>query len=150
MLKYPAHRYDLTMRLKLSPLLLLVMLYAIRHLIFLLVKKDAGGSPWVHMQLSLFLLCTDIPAALVLYAIGHRVKNANTIMMKVWRNGRLLLLASYLAAMAIFAYLNGAALSDPKNYEFMTASSVLVVDGLAVAYLLFSGLVRDIFADFIG
>ncbi|MBI3903488.1 MAG: DUF2919 family protein [Nitrosomonadales bacterium] len=149
MLKYPARRYDLSMRLKVSPLLWLAMLYAIRHLAFLMLKKDAGGVPWITLQANAFLICTDIPAALVLLSIGHRI-NGHGIMKWVWSHGRALLLASYLAAMVMFTFLNWPALSNPDSYKFITACSVLALDAIVVGYLLTSRLVGDIFADLMG
>jgi hypothetical protein len=152
MLKYSAHHYDETLLLKVPALLWLAILYGLRHFFFVVVAglmpMDIVTIPWINFQTSPYFMVTDLPAALVLFAIGHRVPDALTFMRLVWQYGRWLLTASYLGGIALFAYLNKEVMTDPSSWDFPDAMLVVVIDILFVVYLMRSELVRDVFADF--
>lgn len=133
-------------------MLWLVILYGIRHFLFVgfakLMPMDIVTIPWINFQTSPYFMLTDLPAALVLFAIGHRVPNGQNFMRRVWKSGRWLLIASYVAGIALFSYLNKDVLTDPSSWDFPDGVLVLMVDFAFVGYLLSSGLVRDVFKDF--
>lgn len=83
-LKYPAHHYDENLVLKVPAMLWLVILYGIRHFLFVgfakLMPMDIVTIPWINFQTSPFFMLTDLPAAIVLFAIGHRVPNGQNFM----------------------------------------------------------------------
>jgi uncharacterized protein (DUF983 family) len=152
MLKYPAHHYDENLVLKVPAMLWLVILYGIRHFLFVgfaqLMPMDIVTIPWINFQTSPYFMLTDLPAVLVLFAIGHRVPNGHDFMRRVWKSGRLLLLASYIGGITLFSYLNKDVITDPSSWDFPDAMLVVMLDVVVVAYLLLSQRVRDVFLDF--
>jgi len=133
-------------------MLWLVILYGIRHFLFVgfakLMPMDIVTIPWINFQTSPYFMLTDLPAALVLFAIGHRVPNGQNFMRRVWKSGRWLLLASYVASITLFSCLNKDVLTDPSSWDFPDAILVAMMDIVIVAYLMLSERVRDVFRDF--
>ena len=154
MLKYSAHHYDENLVLKVPAMLWLVILYGIRHFFLVgaaaLMPMDIVTIPWINFQTSPYFMLTDLPAALVLFAIGHRVPDGLTFMRRVWTYGRWLLIASYVAGIALFAYLNQDVMTDPSSWDFPDGLFVVMMDFVIVAYLIRSELVRDVLRDFPG
>jgi len=152
MLKYSARHYDENLLLKVPPLLWLSILYGIRHFFFagaaVLMPMDIVTIPWINFQTSAHFMLTDLPAALVLFAIGHRVPNGLNFMRWIWIHGRWLLIASYLAGIVLFMYMNRDVMTDPDSWDFPDGVLVVVIDFIFVGYLLISELVRDVFKDF--
>ncbi len=151
MLKYPVDRYDENLLLKVPALLWLAILYGIRHAFFVaaaaLMPMDVVTLPWLQMQTSPYFLLTDLPAALVLLAAGHRVPTGLNIMRRVWKAGRWLLLVSYLSGIALFVRLNWDEVADPSSWHFADGVIVLLIDLALVVYVFSSALVRDVFRD---
>jgi len=154
MLKYSALHYDERLLLKVSPLLWLAILYGIRHFFIAgaakLMPMDVITIPWINLQASVYFMLTDLPAVLVLLAIGHRVPNGLKFMRQVWMHGRWLLMASYMAGIAVFVYVNKEIMFDPDSWDFMDGLFVVMIDFAFIGYLISSELVRDIFNDFPG
>ena len=154
MLKYSVDRYDENLVLKVPALLWLAILYGIRHAFIVaaaaLMPMDIVTISWLHMQSNPYFLLTDLPAALVLYAIGHRVPNGLNIMRQVWSYGRWLLVSSYISCIALFAYLNREVMTDPSSWDFPDGILVIVIDVVITVYLMRSELVKDVFNDFPG
>ena len=152
MLKYSELHYDENLLLKVPPLLWLSILYGIRHFFIVgaavLMPMDVVTIPWINFQTSPYFMLTDLPAVLVLLAIGHRIPNAMSFMRWVWMHGRWLLISSYLAGIALFIYMNREVMSDPNSWDFPDGMLVVMIDFAFVGYLLSSGLVRDVFNDF--
>jgi hypothetical protein len=152
MLKYDAHRYDDFLHLRISLLLWMVILYGIRHPLFVaaahLMPGDVWGMPLVSLQADSRLIWADIPAALTLLSTGHRIKNAKAVMVWIWHHGAGLLLLSYFASMLAFAFTHRELIANPDGNGFADVCIVLAIDIIAILYLLRSELVRDIFADF--
>lgn len=152
MLKYSELHYDENLLLKVPPLLWLSILYGIRHFFIVgaavLMPMDVVTIPWINFQTSPYFMLTDLPAVLVLLAIGHRIPNATSFMRWVWMHGRWLLVSSYMAGIAVFAYVNREVMTDPSSWDFPDGMLVVIVDIAFVGYLLSSGLVRDVFSDF--
>ena len=152
MLKYSTFHYDENLQLKVPHLLWLSILYGIRHYFIVgaavLMPMDVVTIPWINFQTSPYFMLTDLPAVLVLLAIGHRIPNAISFMRWVWMHGRWLLISSYMAGIAVFAYVNREVMTDPSSWDFPDGMLVVIVDFAFVGYLLSSGLVRDVFRDF--
>lgn len=133
-------------------MLWLVILYGIRHFPFVgfakLMPMDIVTIPWINFQTSPYFMLTDLPVVLVLFAIGHRVPNGHDFMRRVWKSGRWLLTASYVAGITLFSYFNKDVITDPSAWDFPDAMFVIMIDVVIVAYLLGSERVRDVFRDF--
>jgi hypothetical protein len=133
-------------------LLWLSILYGIRHFFIVgaakLMPVDVVTIPWINMQTSLYFMLTDLPAVLVLLAIGHRIPDGLNFMRWVWVHGRWLLIASYMAGIAVFVYVNKEIMLDPHSWDFMDGMLVILIDLAFVGYLISAELVRDVFNDF--
>ena len=151
MLKYSTYRYDENLLLKVPPFLWLCILYGIRHYFFVgaafLMPMDVVSVPLINMQSSAWFMLTDVPAVLVLLAIGHRTPDGLNFMRWIWMNGRWLLVSSYSAGIAVFIYTNKDIMSDPNSLDFTEGLLVLSIDFAIIGYLFMSGLVLDVFKD---
>ena len=152
MLKYPARHYDESLKLKVSPLLWLSLLYAIRHFF---IYKVASLMPfeittiaWLNLQSRAIFIYCDLPALLVLIATGHRLPNAIRVMRWIWLHGKSILATSYLLSLGSFIYFNGHILSAPNTDEFLFAVVIMMTDMAVLVWLANSSLVSDIFAEF--
>jgi len=152
MLKYSTFHYDENLLLKVPPLLWLSILYGIRHFFIVgatvLMPMDVVTIPWINFQTSPFFMLTDLPAVLVLLAIGHRIPNAISFMRWVWMHGRWLLVSSHMAGIALFTYVNKEVMTDPSSWGFPDGMLVVIIDSVFVGFLLLSERVRDVFKDF--
>lgn len=152
MLKYDARHYDDHLRLKVSLLLWLALIYGVRHFLFLaaarLMPLDIGAAPWVSLQANVYLMWSDLPALMVLLATGHRIPTALQIMRWIWTHGRWILVCSYLLGMSIFLYLHLDVISNINSRDFIAAVCVVLPDIAFMGYLLRSELVGDIFREF--
>lgn len=152
MLKYPARHYDENLKLKVSPLLWLSLLYAIRHFFIYkaasLMPFEVGAITWLNLQAQVIFMWCDLPALLVLIATGHRVPNALRVMRWVWLHGKTILSISYLLSLCSFIYLNVHLLSTPNLDESLFAVVIVMTDVAVLIWLWRSSLVSDIFAEF--
>ena len=146
-LKYDAHHYNDFLRLKVSFTLWFAILYGVRHFIFMGFSKlmpDAAASfTWIDVQVNQYLMLADLPAALVLLAVGHRVPDAFDLMRWIWLHGKWILLFSYIV-FVIFnlkLYITGVASLDLISF-------VIIPDILLMIYLFRSELISDIFKEF--
>jgi hypothetical protein len=154
MLKYEVHHYDDLLNLKISPFLWFIILYGVRHIFFsaaaILMPDDISASSWLSAQANSMFMLTDIPAALVLLATGHRIPEASLIMRIIWARGRALLVASYVLSICLFIYLSKLKgvmqMHDENNLIFF--ASVILPDILAIYFTLKSELIKDIFSEF--
>lgn len=150
MLKYDANFYDENLNLKVTPLLWFSILYGIRHFFFVAAAKlmpmDVVTVPWLNLQASEYFLLADVPALLVLIAIGHRTPDGLKPMQWVWRNGRILLVASYASSLAAFIFINNIA-AEFVYWDVAYLAPIVLIDVFFIAYLLRSELVRDIFGN---
>lgn len=151
MLKHQAHHYDDFLRLKVSFSLWIAILYGARHFLFLgfakLMPDDVASLPWLYAQVNQYFMLADLPAALVLLAIGHRVPDALKVMRWIWLNGKWILLSSYVIGLGLFSFLNKNLLfSGTEN--FVLFFSVIIPDVIFATYLFKSELISDIFKEF--
>lgn len=149
---HPPHRYDAAFRLKISPLLWIVLIHGLRHALFLASAGTPAAllldSAWLHLQSTWQLLPSDVLVTVVLLASGHRVPGATPFVRRVWHAGRGVLCAAYGVDFVLFAVLRRDVLSTPSDDAFVTAVAVLAIDVAVLLFLARSRLVRDIFADF--
>ena len=150
MLKYPARHYDEQLRLRVSPLLWVALIYGVRHFFLLAASKlmplESAETPWIALQAHSGLLWADLLALGVLIATGHRIPDALRVMRWLWCNGRGVLVAAYLMSITGYIGLNHDVMFAPEN---IAASVVVLFTDIAfVVFLARSQLVKDIFAEF--
>lgn len=152
MLKYPARHYDEHLKLKVSFLLWLVLIYAVRHSFIYYISSaipfEAESVTWLNLQANLFFIGCDIPALLVLIATGHRVPNAFRVMRWIWLHGHSLLMASYVLSLCGFMVINRQVLLMPDAEGFLATIVLVVVDAVILIWLWRSAFVRDLFTEF--
>lgn len=152
---YPSQAYDRYLSLKVPFLLMVVILYAIRHLLIVFLAYNPSpklGSAFAFLQplAEPWFVAADLPALLVLLAWWQRRPEAKTLWRRVWRSGRVLLTASLLLQFALLAHVQGLELWE--SYYLTQAERLalvtLVLNLLLVYYLWRSPRVGDTFADF--
>ena len=152
MLKYDAHHYDDFLNLKISNSLWFSILYGVRHLFFVAVLKlipdDVASMDWINIQANSFYVVTDVPAALVLLATGHRIPEALAIMRWIWANGKFILISSYISGICLFLYLNSSIIQGGDVNKFILAVCILVTDVIIMSFIFRSELIKDIFSEF--
>ena len=152
---HPVYRYDEKFVLKVSPLLKVIILYSLRHLVFILLayspsQKISGSMDFLKHQIDPLLAISDIPALVLVYAWINRRADASTRMRAIWHKGRELLMASVGLHLGLMLWISGhATLSDPTGTGFFVLLQGLLDFG-AFLYLFRSRLVKDIFADYPG
>ena len=105
---------------------------------------DAAASfTWIDVQVNQYLMLADLPAALVLLALGHRVPDAFDLMRWIWLHGKWILLFSYIVFVIfnLMLYITGVASLDLISF-------VIIPDILLMIYLFRSELILDIFKEF--
>ncbi|MES2877931.1 MAG: DUF2919 family protein [Pseudomonadota bacterium] len=146
---YSPHRYDKHFRLKTPFLLLLVMLYGLRHVAALWSPGlQFSGGEWVKLLGDWRLVAPDVLVVLVLLAAGHRVANAHRYMRQLWHMGRVLLLVAYGTSALLFMGIHRKLLLSVSDANFVLAAATLVLDAVIIFYLARSRLLQDVFADF--
>ena len=152
MLKYGAHHYDDFLRLKVSTSLWFIILYGVRHLFFMgamqLMPSEVASIGWLNIQTNLVFMLTDIPAAAVLLATGHRLPEASFIMRWIWAKGKFILTSSYILGVCVFVYLNKSLFQVSDLNNLILAASVAIPDALIISFILKSELINAIFSDF--
>lgn len=152
MLKYSANHYDDFLRLRISASLWLVILYGIRHLFFVgamqFMPFEVASVDWLNIQTNLLFMLTDIPAAAVLLATGHRLPEASFVMRWIWSKGKFILTSSYILCLCVFIYLNKSLFQLSDLNDLILAASVVIPDVLIISFILKSALINDIFSDF--
>ena len=145
---YDPMRYDASFHLKVPVFLWIVMLYGMRHALFLFPSMRNAIGPAAEMLGDWRLALFDLPALAALIAAASRVADAKSWVRRVWHAGRHLLLFSYVCSSAGFVVLHRHVLGSADDLRFSNAIAMLVVDVAMVVYLWQSELVRDVFADF--
>jgi hypothetical protein len=137
-----------------SRILIASILFLCRDLL-LIVAFGASGMAGASTKLGdlvdtdyLWLACSAaIPAAAILYAYFARAPDARPIVRWLWAHGRVLLLSSALAQIAVVAasYWDDAG----RLQAGPLADKAVVIGELAViGYVLLSSRVKDVFLDF--
>jgi len=150
-LRYPSFRYDDRLVLKVSPLLWIVLLYALRHVILVglsFLPKTAGTLGFLRHQIDPLFLLTDVPAFAVVYGYFLRTPQATRFDRRLWHAGRWLLVSSYAMHFVLLLSLQYKAVLTDFLESGIAVMLFAVVDILVLSYLLRSALVRDIFADY--
>ena len=141
-------RYDRFLRLKVPPLLWLVMGYGLRHFVALFPIVRLAGGTGMELLNDWRLMASDVLVVLVLYAAGFRVPETGRLMREVWHRGREVLLLAYGLAMLVLMTTHWDHLSNVIDYRFPPLVALLTIDLAIFAYLFRSKLLRDVFADF--
>ncbi len=154
-LLYHPDAYDKHLCLKPSAGMVLVMAFAIRHilLVFLGYFPGMSGNADTHFitgLLSPTLMAADFPALLVLLAWRFRLPEAGKTWRLIWRHGRVILLATLGVQLLLLANTRwGRQLLEVPQSE--TSSLVVLYALLQVYVLIFvlmSKRLRGVFLDF--
>ncbi len=152
---YPPEDFDGNFALKPSPALVLLMFYAARHFLFVLLAYNPSprlGSAFGFLQhyTTPISLLFGLPALLVILAWLRRMPKAESIWRVVWRRGKGLLSLSILSHFVFLAHSAGPDIL--ASYVLSDSARLVVVnlgvDVLALYYLWRSPRVSDVFADF--
>ncbi len=152
---YPPEAYDRNLALKVPPLLVFALLYAIRHLLIVFLAYNPSprlGAAFAFLQplAEPWFVAADLPALLVLLAWWQRQPAARVFWRRVWHSGRALLTATLLIQFALLAHAQGLRLWEA--YYLTQAERLAIVslglNLLFVYYLWRSPRVGDTFADF--
>lgn len=152
---YPPEAYDRQGCLKVSVLLLLTMLYAIRHMAIVFLAYNP--SPRLNAAFAFlqplaepWFVAADLPALLVLLAWWQRRPEAKALWRRIWHSGRVLLTTSLLLQFVLLAHAQGLRLWESYylTQGERLAIVTLVLNLLLVYYLWRSPRVGDTFAEF--
>lgn len=143
------------MALKVPPLLVFALLYAVRHLLIVFLAYNPSpklGAAFAFLQplAEPWFVAADLPALLVLLAWWQRRPEAKAFWRGIWRYGRVLLTISLLTQSALLAQAQGV---NILQAYYLTQSERLAIVSLGlnllcVYYLWRSPRVADTFADF--
>ncbi len=135
----------------------LTILFLSRHVIgFVLVSMSGRGGGRVGVGteaidlagvMSLIepiYMIADVPALVLLYALGARLPKAGAAVRGVWNAGRWLILASVAIYLALFALTHGV---DVETFGRATWAS-LALTALVVSYVFGSNFMKDLFGQF--
>lgn len=146
---FEAYRYDSNFALKVTPLLWLIIIWAIHHTL-LLAMSSLAKSGYVFGLISNYaasapMLISDIPGAIVLFARLNRSPDAGAKIRWLWQHGiKFLLLGLLLGTIAIFIKYPPQLIANPEKFVFWITAANLGF----IAYLISSRQAREIFADF--
>lgn len=141
--------------LKPSALLIVTLLYAIRHLLIVFLAYNpsprlGGAFAFLQPLAEPWFVAADLPALLVLLAWWQRRPEAKALWRGIWRYGRVLLTISLLAQTALLAHAQG--MNILESYYLSQGERLAIVslglNLLLIYYLWRFPRVRDTFADF--
>ena len=148
---YLARRYDEQLVLKVPPLLLLVMVFLVRHVFLVLLSflpRTGDAMTYLRDLVDPLFLLSDLPAALVLLAVLLRKAGSPAWLQTLWHKGQSLLTIAALLYIAILAVLLTRSVR-PLVQSINEAIILSVLLHVAIIfYLVRSTLIRDVFADF--
>jgi len=142
------HHYDRYYHLKVPFILWLLFIYGAAHFLSLLSRVRELFGTWIEVLADWRLALMFLPLLSVMVAAGCRVPESGRYMRLIWKNGRALLLVSYLAATSVYVMLRWPVLAMPHHDQFHAAALALGFDVLALAYLLRSRFLTDLFDDY--
>ena len=152
---YPPEAYDSQGCLKLPVVLLVCILYAVRHLLIVFLAYNpipvlSGAVAFLQPLAKPWFVAADLPALLVLLAWWQRRPEARDFWRRTWRSGRALLTTSLLLQFVLLVHAQGLRLWESYylTQGERLAIVTLVVNLLLVYYLWRSPRVGDTFADF--
>ncbi len=137
----------------------LTLVFLARHVVgFVLVSMagaavggNGGGAPKEAIDLGGLIslidpiyMIADIPALVLLYALGSRVPKSGAAARWLWGAGRWLILASVAVYLALFTLTRGF---DVAAFGWATWAS-LALNVLVIGYVLKSSYMRDMFAQY--
>lgn len=149
--RYPAHRYDDQLLLKIPGTLWLIMAYAAHPAaLWVLTTLPKGGANFAYLRAYIdpIALIISLPAAFVIAASVMRKPGSGSCWRFIWNHGRAFTVTAIM--------LHGAFVIDGSPFPLDINAPVpmavrpylLAVDIFALTFLLSSRLVRDVFRDF--
>lgn len=152
---YPPDNYDRNLVLKVPFLLMVILLYSVRHLFIVFLAynpspKFAGAFAFMQPLASPYFVLADLPAMLVLAAWIRRAPKAGNFVRWIWRHGQVLLSASLLPQFVLLIFLEGGGVWSAYFYDDRERLVIISLSlNLLVLYFLWRfPLFGDVFADF--
>lgn len=105
-------------------------------------------GPWTELEASAWHFPASLISLLLLYTWFNRIPEAGAVWRVIWRWGRWLLISAYLWSLVVLLSLHGAVLQRTDHRHFEAMLILLLIDILAMAYLVRSSTVRRVFAEF--
>lgn len=134
--------------MRLTGFLGLLLIYAFRHVLYLMpVMRQMLGS-WTEVEASVLYLPGDFIAIVLFYTWFNRIPEAGRGFRLIWQYGRALLVLAYLWSAGCLVWLNKSALFNSDHRHFAAAVFLLALDLFIIAYLLRSSQVKAVFASF--
>lgn len=146
--QFNPYHYDKFMALKVTPLLWLIILWAMHHTLLITLSAFSRSGQVFHVASEYagdtLLLLSNLPAILVLLIALNRTPQSGKFVRLAWRHGKKLLLATIICGAILTVSYHQKKVTNPNHLFFWA----LLLDAGAAAYLFFSRRIRDIFADF--
>ncbi len=108
------------------------------------VGRDAIDLGGVIALIEPIYMIADIPALVLLYALGARMPKSGAAVRSVWGAGRSLIIASVAIYLALFSLTRGLDVAAYGPATWVT----LALSALIAAYAVRSGYLKDMFAQF--
>ena len=137
-----------TVSVEVTAVLLFALLYALRHILYLMpVIRQMLGS-WTEVEANALFLPGDLVAVILFYTWFNRIPEAGRVFRAIWRYGGELLAFVYLWSALSLLWLNRAVLFNQDHRHFAAVVAILALDLLVIAYLFRSSQVKAVFASF--
>ncbi|OOZ59157.1 DUF2919 family protein [Solemya velum gill symbiont] len=153
-IQFPPDAYDEQLKLKPSTGMLLVLLYAIRHvfLIFLAyfpLMRGGGDGTFIKEFISLQAMVADIPAILLLVTLVMRQPGAHQLWRSIWQHGRLILIVTLAIQLIMDSLQSGMQIIDRSSQGMVLPILLyLLLDLYVMVYAIRSNRIRMTFLDF--
>lgn len=152
---YHPDAYDKYVCLKPSIIMIMVMLYGIRHvlMVFLSYFPAMGGNSDTNVikaMLSAEMVIADLPALLILITWNFRQPKAGKVWRGIWRTGRLLLLVTLCAQFVLLIRTEwfGNLIEDPLSNESALLILYLLVHISVMTYVVIAERIKSVFLEF--
>lgn len=137
-----------TVSVEVTAVLLFALLYALRHILYLMpVIRQMLGN-WTEVEANALFLPGDSVAIILFYTWFNRIPEAGKGFRAIWRYGREILAFTYLWSALCMLWLNRAALFNQDHRHFVAVVAILALDLIVIAYLFRSSQVKSVFASF--
>lgn len=122
--------------------------YPVRFVLYLMpVIRQMLGS-WTEVESSIWYMPASVVSLLLLYTWFNRIPDSGLFWRWVWHRGRWVLLCGYLWSACLLLWLNSSVWQRTDHRHFEAVVVLLLINILAIHYLLVSKRVRQVFSEF--
>lgn len=145
---FDPYAYDKYMALKVTPLLWLIILWAMHHALVLTLSAFSRSGQVFHIASEYAgntpLILSNLPALMVLLVALNRSPASGRAFKWLWRHGKKLLVLALVCSAALTVFYHQKKIANPDHLFFWA----LLIDAIVILYLLTSRRITAIFADF--